>query len=150
MIANEKFSGKGHSHHICKKCFRLSKEYQQKRIDENYVCNILHQKNISRNNINRLIDISKKYTGELSDQTKILIKVGELHPQKKKRNGFLYHKHRDVFDELVRFGFIQDYIIHRIQDEREYERWLESNDINENITEEIDEIEYNEDDELPF
>jgi len=153
-LPNEKFSGKGHKRHICKKCSQLSKEELQKISDEKFIYTILVQKNISIKNVNRIEKISKKYSGELGEQATILMKVAKVRPAKIKRLGFLYHKHRELFDELVRLGFIEDFITPRIQDEIEYEKMLELQESEykrEQEKYEIDFFEADEDyDDLPF
>ena len=127
-------------------------ETLQKRTDEKFVYNILSQKNISIKNINRLASISKKYSGELGEKAAILMKVAKLRPARKKRIGFLYHKHRELFDELVRLGFIEDYITPCVEADNDIERWLELHDRDHDVLNEIREVEYNQeyDDYLPF
>ncbi len=129
VLPNEKFSGQAHSNHICKKCSKLSKEELAKISDERFIYDVFFQKNISIENLYRIEKISKKYIGELGEQATVILKVAKLHPLKKKRLGFLYFKHKELFDELVRFGIIDDLITHRIQDEIEYEKIIELQEI---------------------
>jgi ABC-type dipeptide/oligopeptide/nickel transport system ATPase subunit len=47
---NEKFTGKGHKNHICKKCNKLSSENQKEKIILNKISRVFQYPNLSRNN----------------------------------------------------------------------------------------------------
>ena len=87
--------------------------------------NILDQKNISPKNIKMLKSIAEKYEGDLSEQALLLMRIGELRPRKKKRIGYLYHNHRSLYDKLVIFGLIENYIEVNIANELEEERYIQ-------------------------
>ncbi|MCK4259926.1 MAG: hypothetical protein KAX49_13170 [Halanaerobiales bacterium] len=54
--ANERFSGKGHTRHICKKCSKKSPEEQQEGIDINRLYNLCKYSNLSKSNKKMLND----------------------------------------------------------------------------------------------
>ena len=157
ILPNEKFSGKGHKNHICKKCSKIPKEKIEKISDERFIFDMLHQKNISLKNIKKLERMGNKYEGILSKRAKVMAKVAKVHPHRKKRIGHLYNRHHELFDELVGLEIIEDFITPRIQDEIEYEKWLESGRLdfertekNEEETQQIANFFFEDDDELPF
>jgi len=127
---NEKFSGKGHKNHICVKCAGKPKEELQSMRDKQFVYGLLEQKNISKKNIVELNKIAQKYMNELGRIAEIFIEIGRIHLRKKKRTGFLYNKHREIFNELVKLGIIEDYITPIIEEEErsenEQEEWVNS------------------------
>lgn len=52
---NERFGGKGYGARVCKECRKLPKSEQKRRLAENEIVGFLDQKNISANNVNRLL-----------------------------------------------------------------------------------------------
>jgi len=50
ILPNEKFSGKGHTAHICKKCARKPKEQQSEEIVLNRIYRVYQYHNLSRDN----------------------------------------------------------------------------------------------------
>lgn len=50
VFSNEKFSGKGHSRHICKKCSKKSSKEQDEQIKINKIYSMIRFMNLSRNN----------------------------------------------------------------------------------------------------
>ena len=53
IVANERFSGKGHSSHICKKCSKLSLEERNEQIDLNRIYELYSYSNLSK--VNKLL-----------------------------------------------------------------------------------------------
>jgi len=58
LLPNEKFSGKGHAAHICKKCAKKTKEQQSEEIALNRIYHVYQYQNLSRDNRRML----EKYT----------------------------------------------------------------------------------------
>ena len=54
VLPNEKFSGKGHSRHICKKCSKKSAAEQDEQIKVNKIYGMTRFMNLSRNNKKQL------------------------------------------------------------------------------------------------
>lgn len=54
VLPNEKFSGKGHSRHICKKCSKKSSEEQDEQIKINKIYGMTRFMNLSKNNKKQL------------------------------------------------------------------------------------------------
>jgi hypothetical protein len=50
ILPNEKFSGKGHAAHICKKCAKKPKEQQSEEIALNRIYHVYQYQNLSRDN----------------------------------------------------------------------------------------------------
>jgi len=50
ILPNEKFSGKGHAAHICKKCAKKTKEQQSEEIALNRIYHVYQYQNLSRDN----------------------------------------------------------------------------------------------------
>ncbi len=50
VLPNERFSGKGHSNRICKKCSKLSKEEQSEKIELNKIYKFCSYMNLSKAN----------------------------------------------------------------------------------------------------
>ena len=50
ILPNEKFSGKGHAAHICKKCIRKSKAQKSEEISIACIYSVLSYGNLSRDN----------------------------------------------------------------------------------------------------
>ena len=101
----------------------------------------------------------EKYTGRLKEQVEAAIQLARIRPHKKKRLGYIYHHHRELFDRLVKLRLIEDRITPLIEAEEAaatYYNSLESDDMddaaeldNENWSEEN----FSEDedyDDLPF
>ena len=120
VLPNEKFSGKGHHRHVCKSCAKLPKDELQRISDEKFLHTILNQKVISIKNINMIKKILVKYSGKMREQAEAILQVTEVRPYKKKRMGFLYYNHRELFDRCVGLGLIEDYITPAIEEEEAY------------------------------
>lgn len=54
--ANERFTGKGHSRHICKDCSKKSPELQKEQIDINTIYGLYRYSNLSKNNKKMLMN----------------------------------------------------------------------------------------------
>lgn len=156
ILANERFSGKGHARHICKECSKLPKEDIQKESDSRFLYQILFkQRRISPKNIKMLRAMSEKYTGELQAQAEAVLELAQIRPHKKKRMGYIYFNHRELFDRLVKLNIIDDLITPSIEAEEAAEAYYDTLELpdenyeDENRSEE-GWSEYDYDDDLPF
>ncbi|MEA1944538.1 MAG: hypothetical protein U9N07_04285 [Euryarchaeota archaeon] len=66
ILPNEKFSGKGHAAHICKKCARKSKAQQSEEIAITRIYHVLSYHNLSRDNRRML----ENYTHSRSERVR--------------------------------------------------------------------------------
>ena len=99
-LPNDKFSGKGHKNHICKKCSLLPKNEREhiEQIDE--IIGFLSQSNISQKNIARLKYLASSEDEEVAKLANIVLEVGLVHPRKKKRLSFLKRERKDIIKKL--------------------------------------------------
>ncbi|TYQ15264.1 UNVERIFIED_CONTAM: hypothetical protein Cloal_1698 [Acetivibrio alkalicellulosi] len=129
-IANERFSGKGHARHICKKCSKLPIEEQHEQINLNRIFSLYRYSNLSKVNRIKL----EKFLGNKS---------------KKVREAA-----REMLDEFTgksRYKIMED-------EEYEYEEFMLSNLEDYEFVKQLEddcylddtEGNYIEDDELPF
>jgi hypothetical protein len=107
---NEAFSGRGHRNGICKECSRMPKAEQQRIQDEIFLHHALEQKNISQKNVEYFSQMCLRYSGELGEKAALMVELGKVHPRRKKRYGFLYHKKRELYDRMVRLNLIEEWI----------------------------------------
>lgn len=128
-IANERFSGKGHASHICKKCSQLPIEEQNEQINLNRIFSLYRYSNLSKVNRIKL----EKFLGKKSE------KVREA-----------AREMLDEFSGKSRYKMMKD-------EEYEYEEFILSNLEEDGVVKELeddyflDDIEADiEDDELPF
>jgi len=105
-LPNEKFSGKGHKNHICKKCTRLPKEKLEKINQKNEIFEYLRQSNISKNNMARLKKLSSSSNVKIAELANIVLEVGRVKPHKKRRLKFLAREHKDLLRKLDETGLI--------------------------------------------
>ncbi len=103
---NEKFSGKGHKNHICKKCSSLPKEEIQSIDEKNEIYKFLRQSNISKRNLARLSSLTKSSNQEVAKYAEIVLEVGKVKPHKKKRLKFLAKENRELLNKLDETGLI--------------------------------------------
>ena len=154
ILPNEKFSGKGHRRHICKKCAKFPKEEIQKIRDSEFLHSLLNQKTISPKNIKMLEAMKENYEGQMQEQAEAILHLARIRSYKKKRLGFIYHNHRELFDRLVELRLIEDYITPIIKDRELAEAWLSDFESDEDIfqdkkeTEDFSTNDYFEDDML--
>jgi len=131
VLPNERFSGKGHSRHICKECSKLPHQEIQKKRDTKFLYRLFKQNRISEKNIKMLETMCKKYTGELQKQAEAVLQLAQIRPYKKKRLGYIYHNHRELFDQLVNLRLIEDWITPLIEAEEAVEAYYDSFELEE-------------------
>jgi len=106
LRANESFSGKGHSRHICKKCSRLPKSEIQLVDETNELYGFLEQRNISQKNIARLGVLSRSAEPATARLAKLISDIAKAKPHKRKRIKFLARNRRDIIDRMVEMGLL--------------------------------------------
>jgi hypothetical protein len=105
-LPNERFSGKGHKNHICKKCSSLPKA-EIDRVDQSEeIFQYLRQSNISKKNLTRLTELSESENLEISELAKTVLEVGKVKPHKKRRLKYLAQNHRDLLNKLKETNLI--------------------------------------------
>jgi len=119
VLPNENFSGRGHRDHICKKCRKLPFAKRQEKKDRDFLFNVLDQKNISKGNRKTIEEMLSCSAGLLKEEASVILQVAQLFPHKKHRADRLRKSHRVLFDELVRLGFLYDWIGPEEEDWRE-------------------------------
>ena len=103
---NEKFSGKGHSEHVCKDCNRLPKEQRDTIEQKEEIFNYLKQSHISAKNIARLKRLAVSSNREVAELAAIVIEVAKVKPYKRRRLKTLARQRRDLLDALEKTGLI--------------------------------------------
>ncbi len=106
VLPNEKFSGKGHRNHICKKCAGLPKEKLEEIEQNNEFYGYLKQSNISKKNMVRLQNLSTSSNKKIAEMASIVLEVGRVKPHKRKRLKFLAREHKDLLRRLDETGLI--------------------------------------------
>lgn len=71
IISNEKFTGGGHSRHICKRCSKLSVEEQGEMSDINRIYSLYRFPNLSKANMKML----ERYLGNKSEKVREVAKA---------------------------------------------------------------------------
>jgi len=105
--ANESFSGKGHSRHICKKCSRRPASEIRFIEETEELYRFLSQSNISTKNIARLGVLSRSPEPETAKLAKLVLDIAIAKPHKKKRIKFLARNRRDLIDRMVEIGLLE-------------------------------------------
>jgi succinylglutamate desuccinylase len=106
VLPNEKFSGKGHKNHICKKCARLPKEEIDVIMHEDEIFGFLKQSNISKKNMARLKTLSASSNKRVAELAGIVLEVGQVKPYKKRRLKYLARERQDLLKKLDETGLI--------------------------------------------
>ena len=106
VLPNEKFSGKGHKNHICKKCAKLPKEKLEEIDQKNEIFGYLRQSNISKKNMARLKKLSTSPNEKIAELACIVFEVGRVKPHKRRRLKFLARNHKDLLRKLDETGLI--------------------------------------------
>jgi len=107
---NEKFTGKGHKNHICKKCSSKPIEYLNKIRFKEEMIGYWSQKSMSKKNVARLQELVNSSIGEISTLANIMLKVVIKYPNRKKRISQVVRNNKELVPELEKVGLIQDWI----------------------------------------
>jgi hypothetical protein len=106
VLPNEKFSGKGHKNHICKKCDSLPKEKLKEIEQNNEIFGYLKQSNISKKNMAQLKKLSHSSNKKIAEMANIVLEIGRVKPHKRRRLKFLAREHKDLLRRLDETGLI--------------------------------------------
>ncbi len=109
VLPNEKFSGKGHSRHICKKCSKKSSEEQDEQIKINKIYGMIRFMNLSKNNKKQLDKYLNDDSKRVREAAKSVI---------------------EEFEELKRIRKEDDQLVEKIASmtEEEYEEYFDEFD----------------------
>jgi septal ring factor EnvC (AmiA/AmiB activator) len=105
---NEKFSGKGHAIHVCKKCASLPSEERQLIEERQEIEGFLSQSNISEKNLARLESLTASQNPEIAVLAGLVLEVGRAYPHKRKRIRRLARDRKDLLDQLEEIGLIAE------------------------------------------
>lgn len=97
---NEAFSGKGHRTHICNRCVRLPKEKWEEIEYKDEIFNYLRQPHISDRNVLRLKELTVSPNEQIAALARIVLKVAEIKPYKKKRLQAFARERRELIHQL--------------------------------------------------
>ena len=100
MLPNEKFSGKGHKSHICKKCARLPKEKREAIMQVDEIFGYLKQSNISQKNLIRLKKLCSSSNKKVAELASVVLEVGRVKPHKRGRLKYLAREHENLLRKL--------------------------------------------------
>lgn len=78
ILSNESFSGRGHRDHICKKCKNLPHAKRQEKMDQDFLFNVLLQKNISKGNQKTLEEMVSRSTGCMKEKAEAVLLVAQM------------------------------------------------------------------------
>lgn len=106
ILPNEKFSGKGHNDHICKKCARLPKEEREAIMQVDEIFGYLEQSNISQKNLIRLEKLCSSSNKKVAELASIVLQIGLVKPNKRRRLKYLAREHEDLLRKLDETGLI--------------------------------------------
>ena len=104
--ANERFSGKGHRIHVCKRCQKLPKSQRQAIEDRDAIYGFMHQSHISQKNVARLEKMAKSKEPQVASLAAIVLEVARVAPYKRRRIKILAGKHRDLLRKLAETGLV--------------------------------------------
>ena len=108
ILANERFSGKGHKDHTCKKCMQLPKEHRQALEEEDEIVGFMSQSNVSKKNLSRLRTLTHSANNKIAALASLVLEVGLLYPRKRKRVQFLARRRVDLLEQLEAEGLLLD------------------------------------------
>ncbi len=97
----------------------MPKSARQRILDEIFLIEALEQKTISEKNVTYFSNMRLRYTDLLGEKAAVMAELGSVHPRKRNRYGFLYHKRRDLFDRMIRLHMIEDWITPEAEDAEE-------------------------------
>lgn len=78
--ADERFSGKGHSIHICKECSRIPKKERESIENEDEIFGFLKQSYISAKNVSRLKILASSENPRIAELSEIVLEVAKVKP----------------------------------------------------------------------
>ena len=103
---NEKFSGKGHRVHICKRCNAKPKSERQAIEDTDSIFAFMQQPHISEKNVARLKTMTKSENSRVASLAAVVLKVAEVKPYRTRRLKFLAKMHPEILRNMEETGLI--------------------------------------------
>ena len=104
--ANERFSGKGHKIHVCKRCQAKPKTERRAIEDRDDIFRFLEQSHISEKNVIRLGQLAKPDNPQVASLAEIVLEGARLKPYKTRRLKFLAQKHPELLRKLEETGLV--------------------------------------------
>ncbi|MCF6286351.1 MAG: hypothetical protein L3K26_14340 [Candidatus Hydrogenedentes bacterium] len=103
---NEKFSGKGHRNHVCKKCQQRPKAEREAIEQQDEIFGYLKQSNISDRNMKRLQELAESENPRTGRLAQIARDVAIVKSHKRRRLKVLAEKRPDLLAALEETGLI--------------------------------------------
>jgi hypothetical protein len=100
---NERFNGRGHRIHVCKKCQRKPNNERDRIEQLDELHGFLHQSVISAKNIARLKTLSGHEDREVAAHAALILEIARAPPDKRNRWLKLARRHRPLFEQAVEF-----------------------------------------------
>ena len=103
---NERFSGKGHRIHVCKRC--QAKPKGERRVIENMdeIFRFMRQSHISEKNVVRLEQMVKSEDPHVAGLAAIVLRVARVKPYRTRRLTFLAQRQPELLQELEDAGLV--------------------------------------------
>ncbi len=106
ILANERFSGKGHLTHTCKECARMPKEQREAIEQEEEIFGYLHRSHISEKNVQRLEALGASGNRRIVELAHTILEVARVKPYKKRRLRVLARERKDLLQKSEETGLI--------------------------------------------
>lgn len=105
--ANERFSGKGHSRHVCRACQRIpaAERFRLEALGE-IAGYFLRQSRVSKKNRRRLEVLCTCDDKQVRDMATLALLVAKIHPSRHRRSAVLRAHHPDLWHGLVEAGLV--------------------------------------------
>jgi hypothetical protein len=103
---NERFSGKGHKIHVCKRCQAKPKSERRAIEDRDEIFRFLEQSHISEKNVIRLRQMAKSDNPQVVTLAEIVLEVARVKPYKTRRLKWLAQKHPELLRKLEETGLV--------------------------------------------
>jgi hypothetical protein len=103
---NERFSGKGHKIHVCKRCLAKPKSERRAIEHQDDIFDFLKQSHISEKNVIRLRQMAKSDNPQVASLAEVVLEVARVKPYKTRRLKFLAQEHPELLRQLEDTGLI--------------------------------------------
>ena len=111
MRPNERFSGRGHTRHICKECQRKPRIEREKIELEQELEGYLHQSYISEKNVHRLRNLAEHADLWIREGAALIRDIGIVTPYRRRRFPRLAREHREILERYNAFFELSNYSI---------------------------------------
>lgn len=105
-LPNEKFSGRGHTVHVCRECAASGNDKRDEIEKEKEIFGYLSQSHISDKNVDRLKEIFLSSNPYIRNLAAVVLEVAAVKPYKKRRLKILARHHPEVLSKLEETGLI--------------------------------------------